>query len=241
VNATRHKIMADSERQTANREWRIANSESRHRTLFRYSLLCIRNLIIVAVLLSTIAGGTGGCGEVSSLLNQIASLGGEIAGQRGRIRVLFINNTPLRAVFTFGTYDQTDQDSQPDFGQFGPNDLDVTLNGDAESDILSLTCARVFSIGSPRLLQLIEANLRDATVIDEAFTEGVEFYDVPSDDDSDADEGEFAFAGAAPAFEALLGVDFPCNSLLIIRFESDDLGPDPFRVDFELVPSESTR
>ena len=47
--------------------------------------------------------------------------------------------------------------------------------------------------------------------------------------------------GKAPPFEALLGVDFPCNALLIVRFEIDDLGPSPFRVDFELIPSELTR
>jgi hypothetical protein len=178
----------------------------------------------------------GGCGELFA--NLTASLGGGTAGLRGDVRVLLINNTPYRAVVTFGTYDQTDEESQPAFGQFGPEDSDVTLDGNAESDIITLSCGRVFSIGSAPLLDLIEENLPDATVIEEAFVVGVEFYTVPEDG---ADDAEPALEGTAPAFEALLGVDFPCNSLLIIRLEFDGLGPDSFRIDFEMIPSETTR
>ena len=47
--------------------------------------------------------------------------------------------------------------------------------------------------------------------------------------------------GFAPPFEALLGVDFPCSALLIIYFEINDAGPEPFRIDFQLIPSESDR
>ena len=35
--------------------------------------------------------------------------------------------------------------------------------------------------------------------------------------------------------------DFSCEALLILRFEINDVGEQPFRVDFELVPSESPR
>jgi hypothetical protein len=87
------------------------------------------------------------------------------------------------------------------------------------------------------MLALIAKNLPDAPLADEAVIEGVEFFSVPAD----ASAGAPVSQGKAPAFEALLGVDFPCNALLIIRFEIDDLGPAPFRVDFELIPSESTR
>jgi hypothetical protein len=48
-------------------------------------------------------------------------------------------------------------------------------------------------------------------------------------------------AGVAPSFEALLGEDFPCNSLLIIFLEPNDAGPDAFRIDFQLIPSSTTR
>ena len=174
--------------------------------------------------------------------NLTASFGGSTAGSRGSVRVLFINNTPQRAVFTYGTYDQTDQFSQPDFRQFGLNSTDLILDGDSESSIdpisgqSPLICARVFGVGSPDLLRLIDENLSGATVIENALSNGVEFFDVGDDGDAEA-----ASAGFAPPFEALLDVDFPCAALLIVRFEVNDVGPDPFRIDFELIPSGSTR
>lgn len=42
--------------------------------------------------------------------------------------------------------------------------------------------------------------------------------------------------GYAPALRALLGVDFPCGSTLVIRLERADVGPEPFRVGFEVIP-----
>ena len=104
------------------------------------------------------------------------------------------------------------------------------------------------SIGGPDLLELIEETV-SADVIDEvAIVAGVEFFDVPSRADEEEEEQEDddveeepVLVGSAPPLEALLGVDFPCEALLIIRFEFDDLGPDPFRVDFELIPSGSDR
>jgi hypothetical protein len=193
---------------------------------------------LAAVLLSALLVSASGCG--AAWLNLTASLGGDVAGQRGSVRVLFINNTPHRAVFTFGTFDQTDQDSRPVFGQFGPNDFDTTLDGNDESEILSLDCGRVFGIGSPGLLAFIADHLGDATVIEEALIDGIAFYSVAPEEEPDADD-EAVMVGAAPAFEALLGIDFPCNSLLIVRLEFDDPATDRFRVDFELIPSESTR
>jgi hypothetical protein len=195
--------------------------------------------IVVRSLASAALIGVAGCGE--SFANLSASLGGGRAGGRGDVGVLFINNTPHRAVFTFGSYDQTDQFSKPDFKQLGLDDPGVTLDRNSSSTILSIECARVFSIGSPSLLRLIEENLPDVTLDDDAFLEGVEFFSVPPEDGDGEDTAEPVSEGVAPPFEALLGVDFPCNALLIIRFEFDDLGPDPFRTDFELIPSESSR
>ena len=198
----------------------------------------IRSLA-TSVLLTLVVPGIAGCGE--AFVNLTASLGGDWAGERGTIRVLFINNTPHRAVLTFGSYDQTDQFSQPDFAQYGLSEFGATLDGNSSSQIISIECARVFSIGGPDLLALIEQNLSEAALDEDAFIEGIEFFSIPSDDAEGDDSGNPVNEGSAPPFEALLGVDFPCNALLIIRFEFDDLGPDPFRVDFELIPSESTR
>jgi len=184
-----------------------------------------------------------GCGVNSS--NLTAPFGGDVAGSRGQVQIVFINNTPFRAVFTFATYDQTDLSSKPDFRQFSNDQFGLILEGDSTIVIRSLEaepgleCGRVFSIGGPRMLALIAENLPDAPIASEALIEGVEFFRV------EATTGDAVLApvsqGKSPPFEALLGVDFPCNALLIIRFEIDDLGPAPFRVDFELIPSRSTR
>lgn len=175
-----------------------------------------------------------GCGP--TFFNQTASLGGETAGRRGNVQVLFINNTPHRAVFTYGTFDQTDQFAEPRFEQFEPGEFDRTLEGDSQSGIRTLTCGRVFSIGSEALQDAMRLNLPEDDYNDEALIEGVEFLEI-----GDGADSEPSRAGSAPPFEALLGVDFACGSLLIIRLEFDDVGPSAFRVDFEVVPSSSER
>ena len=74
-----------------------------------------------------------GCGVDFS--NLAAPLGGDIAGSRGQVQIVFINNTTFRAVFTFGTYDQTDPSSEPDFSQFGHDPAGLVLEGDSTSPV----------------------------------------------------------------------------------------------------------
>ena len=189
---------------------------------------------VVCRLSVAVLGGASGCGDIFSSVS--ASLGGATAGARGEFRVLFINNTPHRAVFTMGTYDTLDAFAAPAFAQFGFEGDDLNLPGDSESLIGAFPCARVFSIGSSRLLTLIKGNDPDAELISEASQEGVTFFA----EDEPNGEGEIS-EGTIPAFEARLGTDFPCGALLIARFEINDVGSEPFRVDFEVVPSESPR
>jgi hypothetical protein len=169
-----------------------------------------------------------------ALVGLSSSLGGGVAGRRGTVRVVFINNTPHQVAFTYGMYDPADVETQPDFGQFVLDDSGATLAGDGVSDVVTLTCARRLSLGSPILLERIDRNLPDAPRNEESFVTGVQFFADGSADSS-------PLAGEAPAFEAQLGVDFPCEALLIIRFEFDDLSVGSFRTDFELIPSVSTR
>ncbi len=209
----------------------------------RMSRAGLGTVSLVAALLAV-----GGCADFFT--NQTASLGGSVGGGRGTVDVLFINNTPFRAVMTYGSYEQTDQDSQPAIEQFAPNDLQRTLDGEATSDIRLLPCGRVFGVGSTQLLALIDenvpddvsvpGNLPDRSIVTEALVEGVEFFSFTTDDEDDQEV--LAFEGRARPLVALLGADFPCNSLLIVRLEFDDGDPDfRFRVDFELIPSESDR
>ena len=177
----------------------------------------------------------GGCGDW--LRNVSAPLGGDVAGDRGTVRVLIINNTPHRAVFTFGSYDQTNPDFVPDFRQFGPQDADANLEGNASSSIMAVECGRVFSIGSQRLEDLVRDNVAGEDFDPDSFSAGVEFFSVVGSGDDETLTSE----GTAPPFEALLGVHYPCNALLIFRLEFNDAGAEPFRIDFELIPSESNR
>lgn len=181
-----------------------------------------------------VALSTAGCGEFFA--NQSASLGGDRAGSRGEVRVLFINNTDARVVFTYGTFDQFDSSSRPDFGQFLPQGSMVLDAGEqsslaANSPGSALTCGRVFAIGSERLLSLLAAG-QPSGIDEDALVDGVQFVDVATDG-----EGEETLipAGAAQPLEALLGVDFPCGALLIVTFEPAVAEGD-FRIDFEIIP-----
>ena len=182
-------------------------------------------------------------GCAGDFVNVFASHGGTSVREPGTFSVLFVNNTPYRAAFTVGSYDQTDQDTVPDAQQFTLTAEGTNLDAGETSDVLTIDCAQVLAIGSQRLLYFIEENLAYGVEVEEAsFVEGVAFYDMSEDAESDED----GCPPAAPAFEALLDVDFPCGSLVIIRFEHDDTGsqtftcngesvPYEFRVDFEVV------
>ena len=176
-----------------------------------------------------------GC-DVDTLSNRTASFGGDIAGQRGQFRYVVINNTPYRAIFTAGAYDDLDQNTRPQSGNSTDGSFGLTLEENfadgSISDTFTPNCARVFAVGTPSLLGLIEDNLADAAVDPDALIEGVLFFT----GDLDSEEGAHV-VGEAPPMEKRLGVDFVCSSFLIIRLEIDDVGPDPFRVDFECIPA----
>jgi len=170
-----------------------------------------------------------GCGE--AWWNLSAPLGGDSPGDRGSVGVIVLNNTPYRAVFTLGSYDQSVPDAEPDFAQF-PLDGNAVLDANEDGGFLTFDCARVFSIGGGRLIDLIDPDTED--VQQSALIEGVEFFDL-------ADEAQPVSQGLANPFEVLLGVDFPCNALLVFKLEVNDTGSAPFRVDYELIPSSDSR
>jgi hypothetical protein len=181
----------------------------------------------------TLSLSAAGCGD--AWVNLTASLGGNTPGGRGSIGVIVLNNTLHQAVLTLGSYDQTSTDAELDFQQY-VLDGGLALDADSDGGLLTFNCARVFSIGGPRLLSLIEST-DPADVVQDALIEGVEFFAV----DSANPDGAPVSQGLAAPFEVLLGVDFPCNSLLIFKLDVNEVGPDPFRIDFELIPSSNDR
>jgi hypothetical protein len=196
-----------------------------------------------------VAAGLG-C-DTDTFLNQTATFGpaGGLAtagapiasGGRGTFMVFVENNTPFRAIFTYGAFDNTDERTAPVFFQASPNSQlipiggSATLEANSTTGVVRLPCGRVFSVGSRSLLNLVDknggavANLID----DEALIDGVGFADaaLTADGASDPNQG---FAGG---FEALLGVDFNCGSLLNVRLEFNDVGENRFRVDMDVFPS----
>ena len=174
-----------------------------------------------------------GC-SAETFLNQTASRGWDTAGSTSIVRVIFINNTPYRAIFTYGTYNNTDPTDVPFVDQFVGHAGGTTLEANATADVVSLSCDRVFSIGDTGLLRLIDENLEveDTNLDEEALIQGVAF----SRAELGQENAGVATEGFAPEVRALLGVDFPCGSILVIRFEVADVGEAPFRADFEVIP-----
>lgn len=207
---------------------RIRKTSDRARCALR-SWLPPGYLLIGALL----GGASAGCGD--AWRHQTASLGGSTAGSRGSIRVLIINNTDWRPAFTLGTYDPADRLTEADFEQFGVKDRERTLDGSETSDFISVRCGRIFAVGSPGLIEAVPDADDPTSISQEALSEGVTFYDVSGD------EADPVVVGTAPPLEALLGVDFPCGALLVIYLEPADVGTEGFRIDFGVIPAESTR
>ncbi len=205
------------------------------------SATLVASLILITVM---------GC-DLDPFLNQTASFGpdggGSVAGAplgsglRGNINVNFENNTPFRAVFTTGVFDNTDERTTPVFFQFSPDtqiqavNASATLEANSSTGLTTLPCARVLSVGSRSLINLIDTNPGAfAPMIDEpALIDGVGF--------SDANLASAAAAipnqGFAAGFEALLGVDFNCGSAINVRFEFAEIGNSRFRVEIDVIPS----
>ena len=190
--------------------------------------------------------------DVQTLLNQTATFGATGAGVlsgapigsggRENFRVFIENNTPFRAIFTTGVFDNTDEQSSPVFfqysldSQFISANSTATLEGNANTGIVTLPCGRVFSVGSRSLISLIAANPGSlADDIDEAaLLDGVGFSSADiSDEGADSPQ-----EGFARGFELLLGVDFNCGSLLHLGLEFAAVGEDEFVVDLvEVFPA----
>jgi len=190
-----------------------------------------RRSAAIAVSITVLLCAAGGC-DVDNLLNQTASFGGDTAGQQSQFSYIVENKTRYRAILTLGAYNDLDQKSAPQFAQFGNDSAGNTLDAGATSDVLSFACARVFSIGTPELVDRIKDHVQAENYETDALIRGVYF----TSGELETEEGALPTTGIAPPFEARLGVDFACDSHLVIRLEVDDVGSDPFRIDFEVIP-----
>jgi hypothetical protein len=170
-------------------------------------------------------------------LHATSTLGGATAGARGNTEVVFINNTPFRAIFTFGAYDELDRRTEPVLRQFSAATATLDLEGNTQSDTLQVRCTRTYAIGTEGLITRVRANLDEGDFNEDALVEGANFSSAAvGDDDADAPT-----EGVAAPHEALIGIDYECGALLIYRFEVNDAGPEPFVIDLTVIPAESNR
>ncbi len=141
------------------------------------------------------------------------------------LRLTFINNTPFRAIFTFGSYDPLDKNTSPTgFGQ-------LRLESGATSPLQTQPCRKSFSVGGEELIRLIDD--RNLTVNDpRALIDGVNFSAAPLGDPLEAEPTE----GTALGRIDRAGVDFNCESVLIYTFEQDATSPGGFRIDLQVLP-----
>ncbi|HOJ74731.1 MAG TPA: hypothetical protein PLL65_12460 [Phycisphaerae bacterium] len=181
-------------------------------------------------------------------INSIYPLGSGAAGGRGTIEVVFDNQTPYRAIFTFGSYDPQDQTSEPIYGQFAvdPDQDPTPFNRGLDPDTVTprrsfaVNCGRVFSLGGQTLINRIQAAdlqpFNNAPVIEAALRTGIYFTAAPLDD-PDANAVE-KYAVRADPVMSLLGVDYSCDSLLVYTLRLDPENSERVIIDLSVVPAE---
>jgi hypothetical protein len=178
----------------------------------------------LAVIVCTVGTAlSAGCTTSSLFRNFVAPVTGDVT-------FVLINDTPYRAVFSFGTYN--DLDRSPGV----VNLQQLRLEAHTSGELTTLACAHNAAVGTDGLVARVLATNADETAeFDaEAFHEWVGFSSFPSDS---AGAG-LADAGSAEGLEVLLGVDFSCGDQLIFTFVEDETATGGFRIDFAVLVSE---
>ena len=210
-----------------------------------------RTLRLAATLTGLIAIGLGLFACPPTYFNNTATLGGNTPGARGEVQISFVNNTPFRAIFTYGVYDQQDQFSVPQIGQFvvdpdPANGGQGRLEGNSTSEPLVFTCGRTIAVGTEHFINRVLATDASIGADEQALQPGIAFSDKPLDDPQ---AGEPTAGMDEDGIAVLQGWEFECGraanpnipndsdnvSLVIITFEVDPTQPDGFRIDFEVV------
>ena len=171
-------------------------------------------------------------GCTPAFFNNTTTLGGDTPGGRSNVNVAFINHTPFRAIFTYGTYDPRNSAFTPQFKQFFVDpDPANRLEGNSESTIVSLQCGRALAVGTQDLIDAIRDSKPETPPNETALQAGIAFSDKPLDDPA-ADQPT---AGRAVGVTTYQGAEFQCDSLLVYTFEVDATQPGGFRIDLSVI------
>jgi hypothetical protein len=163
----------------------------------------------------------GGCNG-NLILNQVEE-------RAGNVTVLFINNTPFRASFSFGAFDSLDR-QPPGAVSF----QQLLLEANTSNAPVTLPCRRDVAIGTQELLdRALDTNATSGANFNrDAFLVGVAFSSAPIGSPGAA----LPTDGTAKDRNVRLGVDYTCEDQLIFTFEVDDTAPGGFRIDFNVIP-----
>lgn len=183
-----------------------------------------KSIGLTALLVTLVATLTAGCtGDLIANLTE----------ERGDdITAIFINNTAYRASFFVGSYDS--------LVRLPPGPIEweqLRLEGMTSTEPIAFPCRSQLAIGTDELIQraldtdVLDANEFDANV----FSATVAFSSAPAGSPS----ASLPTIGTALGIEVQKGVDFGCADQLIFTFEEDDTAPGGFRVDYELLHTES--
>lgn len=143
---------------------------------------------------------------------------------QGNILIGFVNNSPARAIFTFGGYDPLDENTTPTFGQ-------IRLEAGTSSAQVTQVCRRVFSIGGADLVRIVKARGTSITD-DKALITGVNFSTAPLTDPL----GTQPTAGTAAPLLLFQGNDYVCDGLLLFEFNDDPSAAGGFRITYRFIP-----
>lgn len=162
-----------------------------------------------------------GC-TTSLLLNQTASLDGDVT-------IVVINDTPFRAAFTLGVFN--DLEREP----IGMVQFEQPRLEPGESlPPGTFPCTRDVAIGTDKLIRRIldtNADEQQANFDPDAFTAVVHFSDAPADSDLAA----LPTVGTAEGVVRRIGVDHSCGDQLIFTLRQDPDAPGGFRIDFQVL------
>ncbi len=182
-------------------------------------------------LAAVLAAGIAGCTE-EAFLNLTTPLGSGAIGVRDTTNVTVFNRTPYRAIFTFGFYNQTDQNSVPVFVTVADGtDGSLVLEGNSQLATQTFNCDRTLAIGSPEFIVKIFSEDLDEGANQNALNPGVGFSSAPIGDPL----GTLPTEGSAEGINILQGAEFPCDSEVLIFLEEDASTASGFRIAFQVV------
>ncbi len=181
--------------------------------------------------------------NTTSLGGDSPLLNGSAAG-RGSVNVAFVNNTPFRAIFTYGVYDPLNPEFAPQLRQFSVGPDAAVLDAFSEGATQTFTCARAVSLGSRRFVEIIEEEDVRLESGDRPLPEAMRPLPDPDTGEPQMEPGigfvretdaADQIAASAEGIETPQGAQFQCESFLVYTFTQDPDDPQHVLIDLTVI------